>query len=410
MKSVVIFVFFCVLSIPLDVHCIYILSADKAVGQNLFGHCKIYMKDVAVSPRFVDKSLASQEDVWKVDELLPSQKEKDAYRTIVPSYSKVHPDLAIGLVKQKPQAETWANRLDTSWQLHEDHPRNNKSHCLRITRQVVEKPLPMHENYKETVNMYLITARKVLIHENGIVASSCGYYQPLEGCETRFKFLGRKWWSSCQQQLKQRKVTWNAVFDPEMGGNKAAKGPMLKGICLANTTNAWKSEEKVFVISALWDHNYHHLLIDSLTRLIRHLPFLLENPQIKIHIRYSEQYLKKEGYHKVGRRLREVFFPLLGLSLDRLIHGPVIAEEVYIPRSIRCNYPLANAYEIRLVAETLLKASKLSYEQRFPKEKYPLVGQLVPLQPFALQSSSAGATSNSKPLVLLNVFFFRSKN
>jgi len=60
--------------------------------------------------------------------------------------------------------------------------------------------------------------------------------------------------------------------------------------------------DQVLVINGFFDSNYHHFLIDSLTRLSRHVDFLLANPQVKIHIRYA--YL---------RHVRTMMVPLIVL-------------------------------------------------------------------------------------------------
>lgn len=321
-----------------------LLSSKDSITQNLFGICKITQKN---SPEPVILPDSHDDDQWVYTEITPTTEETLQYKSIPASYSKVHPYLAAGMVRQTPQAEVWASRQDTSWQLHEDHPRNNKSQCLKYIRQVVEAPLPLHEPMKTTVNMYVLSAKNVFIHENGIMASQCGYFQPLDGCETRFKFLGRRWWNSCLTQLKTKRVEWNSLFQFSTENTPQSSIQTMKGTCLTNATVPWKYAEKVFVINALWDHNYHHLLIDSLTRLVRFLPFLHQHPEVKIHIRFSEQYLKREVYHTTGRYLRKIFFPLLKISPDRLIAGPLMASQAFLPRAIRCNYPLANALEIR---------------------------------------------------------------
>ena len=71
--------------------------------------------------------------------------------------------------------------------------------------------------------------------------------------------------------------------------------------------------EKVFVLTALWDHNYHHFLLDSVVKLIRYLPFLLKYPDIKIHIRRFEQFCKKEKYISGGIEIRRRIWDILGL-------------------------------------------------------------------------------------------------
>ena len=105
--------------------------------------------------------------------------------------------------------------------------------------------------------------------------------------------------------------------------------------------------KRVFIISASWDHNYHHFLSDSLSKLSRHIEYLKLNTDIKIHIRMYDQFAK--GKAEAGRALRKRLFEAIGIDTSRLVAGPVIADEVFIPRSPKCNAPLGHIYELRCV-------------------------------------------------------------
>jgi hypothetical protein len=331
-------------------------STQKSLQENNFGTCKVEYQQKStqefLQPEMLRKFSDLKETTWIVTEMPPTPEEVREYSAIVPSLSKAHHNLAIGFVNRKPQGETWINRKDLSWQLPEDHPRNNRSFCLSTTQRVVLKPLAVHEEWKTTIPMYLIQAKNVLIHETGVFTSSCGYYQAIETCELKFKFLGKRWWTNCQSQLGGQSLGWDLIFPssstqlPSQGVDSIQK---MNGLCLTNSSAQWTYANRVFSIATLWDHNYHHFIIDSLSRLIRFLPFLQENKDIKIQIRYSDQFLRKESYRTAGKKIRHSFVKLLGLSTDRLIFGPVIAKELYHPRSIKCNYPLSHAYEIRYV-------------------------------------------------------------
>jgi hypothetical protein len=327
-------------------------STQQSLKENNFGTCKVEYQQIN-NHEFLQKETLRKfndmkEKTWVVTEMTPTSDEVLEYSTIVPSLSKAHHNLAIGFVNRKPQGEIWVNRKDLSWQLPEDHPRNNRSFCLSTTQRVVVKPLAVHEEWKTTVPMYLVQAKNVLIHETGVFASSCGYYQAIETCELKFKFLGKRWWTNCQSHLGGQSMSWDLIF-PTLASSSEGFDSIQKmnGLCLTNSSAQWTYANRVFSIATLWDHNYHHFIIDSLSRLIRFLPFLQENKDIKIHIRYSDQFLRKESYRIAGKKIRHSFMKLLGLSTDRLIFGPVIAKELYHPRSIKCNYPLAHAYEIR---------------------------------------------------------------
>jgi len=58
--------------------------------------------------------------------------------------------------------------------------------------------------------------------------------------------------------------------------------------------------------------------------------------------------VKKASLRAAGVAMRRRIFSLLGISEDRIVYGAVLAKTVYAPRGIKCNYPIAHAFEIRL--------------------------------------------------------------
>lgn len=143
----------------------------------------------------------------------------------------------------------------------------------------------------------------------GIIGKECGYIQAHESCETIFKFLGRKWHNSCRNGISKLKLSWSSVWD---NTNKSINA--LLSACPEKHekfSSPIKRHKKVFIITAGWDSNYHHFMLDSLSRLIRHIDFLKANPDIKIHIRAIEQSFKKQDYVKAGRELRERLFNMV---------------------------------------------------------------------------------------------------
>jgi hypothetical protein len=126
------------------------------------------------------------------------------------------------------------------------------------------------------------------------------------------------------------------------------RDPITKNITLPVRHN------RVFIATALWDHNYHHFLVDSVARIVRHLKFLHDNPDIKIHIRRFESKAKKQHIIKSGIEMRQRIWKALNISLDRIISGPVLASEVFLPRAPLCNAPIQHALELRILANLLL--------------------------------------------------------
>ena len=158
--------------------------------------------------------------------------------------------------------------------------------------------------------------------------------------------------------------------------------------------------ESVFVLTTVWDHNYHHFLIDAVVKLVPYLPLLRQNPHMHIHIRRYEQYCKRERYIKGGLSMRKRIWELLGLvnpvvnsvvnngggsrgvdissitgtgtgtgtphtnsippatpatpTIDRIISGGILAKHIYLPKSTECNWVLGSSHKIHMLANYLL--------------------------------------------------------
>jgi hypothetical protein len=282
-------------------------------------------------------------DKFHVVSYRATESERREYEKLPETITKSNPKLGLGIVKGVPQADKWANNTKNSWQLSPDHPRNDKKNCVRVSKLTGESAVEIYDVYKKEVEFYVVRAVNALVHETGIVALPCGYFQPLEGCETMFKYVGRKWWNRCHDQFKATSTKWPEYW-------KSGQDDRLSTFNTTGCRDSFKGSveryAKVFVITAAWDHNYHHFLIDSVSRLVRHLDFLIAHPDIRIHIRQYDQYAKESRADK-GAQLRRNIAQLLGLDSSRFVSGVVLADEVYLPRGVKCNYPIAHAFEIR---------------------------------------------------------------
>ena len=202
---------------------------------------------------------------------------------------------------------------------------------------------------------YIVYARDAFVHETGLIGLKCGWFQPLEPCETIFKFIGRRWWNNCHRSIKEAGLRWNSMWP----GSGSSGSTFNASLCIKTDNNKppllVPHYKNVFVITANWDHNYHHFLIDSLSRLVHSVDFLLQNPDIKIHIRLAEQYAKKPRIVQGGKQMRKRVLELLGFDLERFVWGPLLADEVYLPRGIKCNYPIAHTAEIRSLSELMTR-------------------------------------------------------
>lgn len=330
-------------------------ESDTSLRDNLFGTCRL--QEVLQYPAYSDDA-----DVFNVyrTSARADVAEMATYRSLPQTLSQVNSKLAQGIVKGKPCAALWAARKDNSWQYPEQHPRRNKTNCLQLNNAAVQAPISVYAPFRElATDFYLIMKNHVLIHESGVIASQCGYFQLLEGCETTFKFIGRKWHQKCAKQLTTRKLLWDDVTSlrsPLLQPAANTNNSKLDPLCRDAGMETWQYVPKVLVVSSIWDHNYHHFLIDVLPRLIRYLPYLQANPDVKVHLRRSERG-NKLAVAARAIAMKQRILSMLGITMDRIVSGPIIATEAMLPRAVMCNFPVLNALEVRMVMNTLLSAA-----------------------------------------------------
>jgi hypothetical protein len=342
-----------------------------SIAQNAFGNCPLQLISLA-------STVAPASNTLQVMDMTPDETELQAFNKVPNTLTRSNPMLGMGMVAGKSIADRWANQSSNSWQLSPDHPRNDKPNCVRLARLTGESAVEIYSKYRHNVEYYMIRSAHALIHETGIVGLPCGYFQPTEGCETIFKFLGKKWWNKCHKSFADRGATWplswknlpKARASPTANGSgtgaavdgdaedagdahtRALLAPFNTSGCLDAVKTPLTRHRRVLVIAAAWDHNYHHFIVDSLSRLARSIAFLKANPDVKIHIRRADQYAK-ERRANVGVKLRGHLIRLLGLGEDRFVSGVVLADEVFLPRAVKCNYPLASALELRLLVDIM---------------------------------------------------------
>ena len=146
-----------------------------------------------------------------------------------------------------------------------------------------------------------------------MITAWTSFFHTLSVCPS----VAAKWWQSCHTLLASLDLDWDSFwFGVDGSGNSSyrhlgsvpdplrrdrASGQMsmaeILQVCLSSSDSVRAQflpplryppyYDEVLVINGFFDSNYHHFLIDSLTRLSRHVDFLRANPHVKIHIRYS---------------------------------------------------------------------------------------------------------------------------
>ena len=229
----------------------------------------------------------------------------------------------------------------------DDHPSQKRVMCVNISR-TLGYGYTLNNIYEQfskiTCTSYLIEGRQGVIDKLGSVMFSCGMYKGHEGGETRFS-NSLDWAHKCRDYLKQSNVPWNTFFHQ-------IRNPDQQDIIANCSSNKLPAifHRKLFIMTAIWDMNFHHFLVDSLSRIARYLDFLRRHPEIMIHFRNFDP--------NTPTKSRDMILSLLRINSSRLVGGTVAADVVYIPRAMKIADSLKNPAEVRLLAKELLIGAK----------------------------------------------------
>ncbi len=342
------------------------VSSDHPIGilNNRFGSCNLENTGM-IHGQYLEAN--EDPNTWYYTNIGPLQDEEEEYKQLGLSYSKVNKGYVLGEVDGISEIERFLKPRKKSSLFPIDHPKQNKSLCYSLLQAALQ-PSPVHQPYRESDKMkgqmYLLRASHVLVRGSGIFGSGCGYYQAIEACETVMKRIGRIWWTKCSRQLKKKGMTFEDLYSQLSRNSSSGVVVSLKEakrMCIyRNTSKDWQYVDKLFVISVGWDSNYGHFLIDSIPRVIRFLPFLQANPDVKIQIRLWEKFVNitiPVYYQKFSKTFRHGLFRLLNISSDRIVHGPIVARQLYYPRPMICSSALSHPYELRLLSKKLKESA-----------------------------------------------------
>jgi hypothetical protein len=293
----------------------------------------------------------------------PSRQEVRAYRQKPITITKGNPKLVP--ILNCTRLRRFAAETGERWMIMADHPGQDRLKCMNLTRSIGMGQVlnNVYDQYKNVIQRtsYLIRGKNALIDHSGAVMFECGYYKGTEIWELRWEYA-ENWENRCRKFLNIHHMPYERMIhhisDPRYVD-------LISNCSYKNIPT--KHYDKVFVISASLDSNFHHLMADSLARLPRYLNFLHQNPDIKVHVRSWEDYepmRRSDEENFAARRSRELLLQLLGIPKSRLISLSVTANIVYIPRAMTWADSLKNPTEVRLLARELLQASEAKILER----------------------------------------------
>jgi len=123
---------------------------------------------------------------------------------------------------------------------------------------------------------------------------------------------------------------------------------------------------RVFVVAQVDDTFIYHIHIEILPRIIYHLPFLLQNQDIKILFGCDVKNSIKATNKGLRQGLQAIqpMLEAIGISTDRLIiHKHVYAREIYLPMEGACQDPVYNTWQLLHMRQYFLDKLKLQKTQ-----------------------------------------------
>jgi Glycosyltransferase 61 len=218
--------------------------------------------------------------------------------------------------------------------LHPDHVRCNIAHtsnqCIKASNQSLELPNQLRSKHSYP---FFIKSRNAIVSRSGFLALSCGALGLFASCES-FK----------------HGITPTTYLVNQTSGCRDTNAQSGKK---GDSRCPFVSYDRVFVVTQYNDADIVHFFLEVIPKVLYHLDFLLDNPDIKIHFGFS----KKDFLPMI--QVPQMTFEWLGLG-HRLITGLVHAKEVYLPREGGCDDAGYNAWEIVTARETFLRLANIT--------------------------------------------------
>ena len=233
--------------------------------------------------------------------------------------------------------------------LHPGHVRCNIdktfSQSMLASNQSLELPMELRSLHSYP---FLIKSQNAIISRSGSLALSCGTLSLLASCEAV------RYGISQTSNIINKTIGCRNV-QTKSGGTGGDRCPFV-------------TYDRVFVVTQYEDANTVNFFLEVIPKVVYHLEFLLEHPDIKIHYGFKK---RDTAFPESQNQVPQKIFDWLGLG-DRLITGLVHAKEVYLPREGGCQDVGYNAWEIVTARETYFYMANLT-ENRYNAQKTILV-------------------------------------
>ena len=316
--------------------------------------------------------------------------------------TKANSHILTGLYQGLDQLSGWRRSKRMHFAVPRSHPRNaDREACISLAESAVRRPTKAYLGLEHLSQPeYLIEAKNALVNSIGVVALQCGYWQGHESCLTNIKSAGRNWRKACNDQVPPEKWSrlGSVVSSIKLGASLNLSSHENRNIyrCFFEArelglnasyflTNPRRTN-RLFLMTAAWDYNYHHYTFEGLLRLYRHVDFLRENKDILIHQQAEDAIIADRTVSCSScRQMREHMLEFFNISKRRIIRGVVYAKQVYLPRGTHCSSPFHHAVSLRKLAKTMIgiafglssekvrQSTLLEVQNMLPKFNRPVV-------------------------------------
>ena len=227
---------------------------------------------------------------------------------------------------------------------------------------------------------WLLTVKDSFVSMCGSIHTTCGLIHTNANCKgTAFLTMGQAFKNKCSYNLL------NNIHIKSGFNFSCSKGTPFSNDIVVH--------DRVFVLGEVDDTYIYHIHLEIMPRIIYHLDFIKNNPDIKIIIGCDTKKSYEQTMAGINHGLLSMqpIMELAGISMDRLIvHKHVYAKEVYFPMEGGCQDPVYNTWQILNMRDHFFEKLKILESDQYKKK---------PIMMLMKRSSSAKHTRNSHDLV-----------
>ena len=228
---------------------------------------------------------------------------------------------------------------------------------------------------------WLITVRRAIVSMCGHISANCGLVRTTANCmATGYRGQAQLFAQKCPTSL--------FPSDAPVGVGGGGGGDAFKCKTGAPFSELFVFHKRVFVVAEVDDTYSYHVHLEIMPRIVYHLQFLKENPDVKILIGCDTKKNPEVTLAglKSGLEALQPFMDMVGLSMMRLVvHTHVSADEVYLPMEGACQDPVYNTWQILTMRRLFMSQLGLS-DDRAPSAQ--------PVMTLIKRSANARATRN----------------